>query len=287
MLVRNRIVRNAEGAPGGGAPPGPTGPSPSPAPAPAPAPGPAPAPAPAPGPSGAQRPEFVPEKFWDPSKGEVRLQDAFKSLSEVESKVGKHKDQVKAEVLKELRQGVPEKPEGYEFKIPEGVVPEGLEIRVDEKANEGMITWWRGIAHKYGLKQEDFEAGVGEYLKGQVLLMPKGAEEKAKLGERADDRIKRVDAYLAKRLDKKHYDNLVKFSVYGDFVEAIEALMDAAGEPGLADVETAGTDTMTLEKLRQMQSDPRYHDPMKRDPEFVKKVEAGYRQLYPGKRRAG
>ena len=32
----------------------------------------------------AERPAFVPEKFWDPDNGTVRLEDTFKSYTEIE-----------------------------------------------------------------------------------------------------------------------------------------------------------------------------------------------------------
>ena len=41
----------------------------------------------------ANRPDNIPEKFWDKEKGEARIDDAFKSISELEKKLsqGKHK----------------------------------------------------------------------------------------------------------------------------------------------------------------------------------------------------
>ena len=41
----------------------------------------------------------------------------------------------------------------------------------------------------------------------------------------------------------------------------------------------------TPEGLRKMIADPRYSDPQRRDPDFVRQVADGYKALYPGKRR--
>ncbi len=45
--------------------------------------------------------------------------------------------------------------------------------------------------------------------------------------------------------------------------------------------------SLSKEKLVEMMKDPRYHDPMQRDPSFVKEIEQGFDQLYPGKYHSG
>lgn len=39
-------------------------------------------------PAAKARPEYIPEKFWDAEKGEARMEDVFKSLGELEKKLG-------------------------------------------------------------------------------------------------------------------------------------------------------------------------------------------------------
>lgn len=39
---------------------------------------------------------------------------------------------------------------------------------------------------------------------------------------------------------------------------------------------------LTEEKLAEMMKDPRYHDPMQRDPEYVRQIEQGFERLFPG-----
>ena len=49
-------------------------------------------------------------------------------------------------------------------------------------------------------------------------------------------------------------------------------------------VDKAGNEEkITQADLDSMIADPRYHDPNKRDPAFIKKVEEGFARLYPGK----
>lgn len=44
---------------------------------------------------------------------------------------------------------------------------------------------------------------------------------------------------------------------------------------------------LTREKLEQMMRDPRYHDPLQRDADWVRSIEEGFRRLYPGSHQPG
>ena len=47
-------------------------------------------------------------------------------------------------------------------------------------------------------------------------------------------------------------------------------------------IQTEPANRITQEGLESMQADPRYWDPVKRDPAFVEKVREGYTKLYNG-----
>ena len=107
-----------------------------------------------------------------------------------------------------------------------------------------------------------------------------------RLGPQAEARITRVDQWLAKRLPETHYRSLVKFSVYGDFVEALEGLMESTGAPPMTDdAVTTGEGVVSIESLRTKMKDARYWNPAKRDPAYVKEIEDGWKQIRPGARR--
>ncbi|WP_250645560.1 hypothetical protein [Salidesulfovibrio onnuriiensis] len=44
---------------------------------------------------------------------------------------------------------------------------------------------------------------------------------------------------------------------------------------------------LSKERLEEMMRDPRYHDPLKRDSEWVRRIEDGFRSLYPGRHDGG
>ena len=111
-------------------------------------------------PSTVQRPEYLPEKFWDSQKGEAKidqlaisyanLEKAFSSKSQAPKKPGADatpEDQAK--YFAELRKftGAPEKPEDYGLKAPDKL-PEGVEWN-GELAGKAAA-----IAHKYSVPPE-------------------------------------------------------------------------------------------------------------------------------------
>jgi hypothetical protein len=111
-------------------------------------------------PSTNQRPDFIPEKFWDAQKGEAKLdqlaisyanlEKAFSSKSQAPKKPGADASpEDQAKYYADLRKftGAPEKPEDYGLKAPDNL-PEGVEWNA-ELAGKAV-----GIAHKYGVPPE-------------------------------------------------------------------------------------------------------------------------------------
>lgn len=111
-------------------------------------------------PSTVTRPEYIPEKFWDATKGEAKLdqlaisyanlEKAFSSKSQAPKKPGADATpEQQAQYYADLRKftGAPEKPEDYGLKAPDNL-PQGVEWNAD------LATKAAGIAHKYGVPPE-------------------------------------------------------------------------------------------------------------------------------------
>lgn len=111
-------------------------------------------------PSTNQRPEYIPEKFWDAQKGEAKidqlaisyanLEKAFSSKSQAPKKPGADATpEQQAQYFADLRKltGAPEKPEDYGLKAPDKL-PEGVEW------NAELATKAASIAHKYSVPPE-------------------------------------------------------------------------------------------------------------------------------------
>ncbi len=142
-----------------------------------------------------QRPEGVPEQFWDPDKGEIRTDSVLKSWRDLRAKVS---------------QGVerpPEKPDAYVLPKVEGL-PDGF------LGGESDTLWptIRNAAHKAGISQKQldalaspFLAAVAEQMKAAGPQDPAAAEaaereaaqaELAKLGPNAKTFVADIGGWL-------------------------------------------------------------------------------------------
>lgn len=230
------------------------------------------------------KPEYVPEKFWDTEKGEVNVENLAKSYVEIDKLRGSMKEKALEEAKKELEelkaQSVPEK---YEIKLPE--VPEGVNINIEE--DDPLLKSVTEIARKYGLPQEGFDELLSAKIEADLASTPSYEQEMAKLGTNAEARINRVSNWIDANLDKQSAEAIKGVAVTSDIVIALEKIVAAnTGAAFLIDNSTGVEEGITIDKLREMQADPRYFDPRKREDSFVKKVEEGYKMLYSSRKRA-
>lgn len=230
-----------------------------------------------------ERPEYVPEKFWDAETNTVKTEDAFKSYTELEGKLGKSSEEletsIREKIAGEVPEGMPASADKYEAVAPDLGLPEGYEITVSD--DDPRMKMWRETAFKNKLTNEEFNAGVKSFFEHEWGLIQDAADAKNQLGENGADRINRVDGWIKANLDDDGYRDLTSEIMSAKGVEALEKLMDKLDpdfKPPVSDGGSAGG--ITLEKLQEMQQDPRYRDPRKREPEFVRQVEEGFKTLY-------
>jgi len=199
--------------------------------------------------------------------------------------IGEH-----AEVIKPLLVQVPEKPEDYGLKVPDDL-PEGL------TADERLLTGFAETAQKVGLTKdqaaglfefynkhilEQHDQGLSEFedhvKRGEEVLRKKYGAEYDKKIDLAKSVIKRFgNRDLVKYMDTQGLSNDPAFIAYHVAIgEAIdEAVLNQDGD-GTTNLFTG---RITREKLREMQRDPRYADPQRRDNDFIKRVQEGYKKL--------
>lgn len=231
-----------------------------------------------------KRPDWLPEKFYDAQRKAARLSDFGKAYGEVERKQFTRSDDLRRQVEREFEEGRmkarPEKPEGYQVKLPDGYSQEQIELNLNE-ANP-MMKWWRSTAHELGLNQNQFEAGIAAYVDGISHDMPDIDAEVKSMGENGPQRIMNLEKALTKMLGND-WEVLKPFATSVKAFEALERLVDArmlaGNQPQGAPAAMAG-DGRTREDLRKMMMDPRYRDPYRRDPAFVREVGALQQRLY-------
>jgi len=184
----------------------------------------------------ASRPAYIPEKFWDATKGEViadKFTEHFNGLSSRDAE----------RVARE--QAIPAAPEKYEIKLPEGFKPpEGtaFEFKVDDPA---MIEA-RKAAHELKLDQAGFSKLLGVYAANRIAehqqITAGKTAEMAKLGATADTRIENVATWLTARAGDKAAHSIATLKAYpvAAHVEMFESLMRSFSSQGGAAVTQGG-----------------------------------------------
>ena len=116
-----------------------------------------------------EKPEYVPEKFWNKDLNEVNVEELSASYNSLEKKLGARTDelskQVREDIEKEKRAKVPE---NYEITKPE--LEEGVDV--DINADMPLLQWWEETARNNGLSQEQFDAGIKAFVDNEVSALP-------------------------------------------------------------------------------------------------------------------
>lgn len=189
--------------------------------------------------------------------------------------------------------GLPKRPE--EYGLPELDLPEGFEV--DGKLQGEFLQ----VAHELGLTPEQVH---GLY----AWFLPRNVETvRAMEQDREDRRGKELESLRGlHRGDTRAVLEAARRAALTLGGEELLAVLDETGAADRAVVVSAlsrlapvllegrfrfrdagAARTITPEKLKEMMRDPRYHDPLQRDPAFVDKVAKGFATLYPGKYEPG
>ena len=212
-----------------------------------------------------ERPEWLPEKFNDPA-------DLGKAYKELESKLGKKEEDIRAKVMEELNQpkeGVPASAGDYEL-------PDFVDI--EEAANNDLLKQWADHCHSNGYTNEEFQRGLELY----ASALPEGNDleaEAANLGDNAEARIEAASLFANKFFPEDVLPAIERMCETSDGIVALEFMMQQMQEPSVSEA-TPATGSLSQGKLEEMMRDPRYSDVSQRDPHYVKMVDDGFRKLY-------
>jgi len=246
-------------------------------------------------------------------RGETALEkykgpeDAFKALVEAQKLIGKkadplappaedapqeEKDAFSAK-LRELR-GVPTEDkvaEAYAVEVPKNA-PEGYAV------NPELVGAFQGIAHKAGLAPAEFKELAAGYVQMEIQAIAAARQDAKARQEKAETALVK-EWQTAGLVPKEEFGNALKAAqalglVSRDGKESIlghlgnnTALIKALASevyPLVAEGKLKGGATASqgpiytpreaMSKLQAMQADPRYRDAMKRDPDYVREVDA-------------
>lgn len=249
------------------------------------------------------RPDHVPEKFWDGENGQVRTDELAKSYTELEGSVSRSREKYFQDFQAERLANRPKDASAYSIDIPaeslgnivlmnetpgEDFQPEEGKAYFLLNQDDPMLAFWREHCFQNGSNQEEFASGVIAYANMMAEKAPTQEELDAELAQvysdlgehgqqRADHIWKQVQAIVGEE-EAAALDGLVKDA---DGIKALETILEKAGEPKfVADNDDTGSSALDENKLREMMKDPRYW--RDKDPAFVDKVRKGFEALYPG-----
>ena len=214
------------------------------------------------------RPEWLPEKY---SSGE----DLAKAYKELESKLGGKEEDIKSKLMEEIQaEAFSSRPESAgDYQLPD-IIDE--EASVDNE----LLKWWSDHAFENGFSQDEFQKGIEMYAASNMGDSGPDLEVEAqKLGENADVRIQAASMFASKFFPSESLPAIERMCESHEGIIALEAIQEALKGGSFAG-STQPTAGLTEPKLREMMNDPRYHNPRDRDPNFVREVEEGYKQVY-------
>lgn len=250
------------------------------------------------------RPDWLPEQFWNPETKGTRVKELAKAFCDNRALVSKgvegYKTQYETDRAAEIAKVRPADPAGYQIALGKGfenvVLHEkpladgsydGTKTNFVLNPNDPTVAFWRKTAHDAGLSQEQFNEGIGAFVKSKMGDMPNPEAEMKTLGENGKARINAVNAYVKSTLTEASYKALESFATTAKGVVAIEELMAKNTQARLADASGEGASGnsnggFTDATIGAAIADPRYRNPDKRDPAFVAQVEAYYTAKYAG-----
>ena len=190
------------------------------------------------------KPEWMPEQFWDPDNG-PDLESMAKSYQEMRTKMsqGKHKA-----------------PKDGRYDIA-SLKDHGV------TEDDAMLNDFTKFAAESGLSQDQFDQITSIYMQhmGQMFdrIETNKEAEMARLGPRADKIIGGLNQWLTKlgnsgALSAEEVDAIASKADNRDYIMALNKIRESYGERTIPDVTIQEGSTQTLGDLQAMLNDPRY-----------------------------
>lgn len=225
-----------------------------------------------------ERPEFVPEKFWDADNNSANVEAMGQAYTELERFVGKKRDEIREDVInqynQELNENRPESVDGYTIQFPDDHPLAEIQDQIDTE-DDPLLTMWKETAYKAGLSNEEYMQGIETWIAASQAAVSDREDVSSDLGENGNARIEAVEMWAARNLEEAEYEALASAVTNTEAFLAIEKLMSSSKSKGNQGqyTEDSVTSRPTREELNQAMNDPRYWDPAKRDLTYVRQVE--------------
>jgi len=214
-----------------------------------------------------ERPEWLPEKF-------TTAEDLASAYSSLESKLGQKEEDYRTAFMEEIeKEAYANRPASVgDYELPEGI---DEQLATDNE----LLQWWANHSFENGFNQEEFSEGINMYMNALNEGVPDYDAELARLGDNASARTEAVSLFANQFFPEEQLDAIERMCETADGVMALETIMNAMRDTSPTTGSTPSAQ-VSEDQLRQMMMDDRYHNPAKRDPNFVKMVEDGFKKIY-------
>lgn len=215
-----------------------------------------------------ERPDYLPEQFWNKDTKQPNIEALAKSYKDTRAA---------HDALKGAK--APAKAEDYKFEAAK-------DAKYGEiKADDPLMTVFRAAAHKHGIPQEAFQGIVSEVLAGIFEGMPEPmdpAKELEKLGKNGQAVVDNVVGWITGletggTLSKDEADEMIRIGASANGIKALSKIMARAGEkPIPLDSAPAGEGLPSKEELYAAVRDPKYQT----DPAYRAKIDEQFKKVF-------
>lgn len=213
------------------------------------------------------KPEWLPEKFNSP-------EDLANAYSSLESKIGQKEEDFRKSFMEEIER------EAYANRPADKgdyILPEGIDESI--APDNPLLNWWADHAFENGMSQDEFSEGIKIYMDAVGAEMPDIEAETQRLGDNANARIESVSLFANQFFPEAHMSAVERMCETAEGVEALEFIMENLQQQS-PNATSQPVAQISESELQQMMLDDRYHNPAKRDANFIRQVDEGFKKLY-------
>ena len=227
------------------------------------------------------KPDYVQDKFWNAETKEVNLENLASSYNALESKLGSRTEDLTKQIRTDLEnERLSKVPESYQLNVPQ--LDESVNIDINNEMP--IVQWWNQTAKDAGLSQEQYDSGVKAFIDNAIANLPNPELEVQKLGDTGKQRIEAAELWSKKHLSPDAFNAIAGFAATAEGVKAIEEIMKLSKDASMPNTTTQVDVSADMDDLKSMLNDPRYYDPARREPGYVKRVSELFEKAYNAKK---
>jgi|ETNvirome_6_1000_1030641.scaffolds.fasta_scaffold05059_3 hypothetical protein len=218
------------------------------------------------------RPENVPEKFWNNDTKSVNNDQVLESYNQLSSKFGAFTGA----------------PEAYEFKLSDELTANGVELSADDP----LINTFREYAKESNMSNDHANQLINMFVENQYAQgqhseeaeTTRIAEQMGLLGDNAQQRVDNIGNWARANLTPEQVEGLSDAATTAAGVQAIEALIAKSKNSSVQPSEGNNVNQTSMADLQALQfaKDEHGNRKMSSDPEYARMVRQKMADAYPG-----